>query len=279
MLIDAHAHLNFPAFKKDLDEVIKRTLENNIWIINVGTNYQSSKRAVEIAAKYKEGVFATVGLHPINLETGLVKIKSEQGEKEIFEKEFEAKKYQELARSEKVVALGEIGLDYYWKPKTRIKKELFKELQADLLKKELSLAKEMGLPVIFHCRMAHQDLIDFLLKNPDLRPEKALAHGFVGNQQELESYLNLGYYIGFNGIIFKKIEGISFEENIKKTPLGKTILETDCPYLSPPEKEGQRNEPLYLKYILKKVSQIKGVDQGELARVTTQNAKTFFGIK
>lgn len=278
MLIDAHAHLNFPDFEPDLEEVIKGALEGGVWIINVGTNYQSSRLAVEIAESHKEGIFAAVGLHPINLKTPLVKIKSDQ-EPESFEKEFEVKNYKQLAKSKKVVAIGEIGLDYYWKPKTQRKKEAFKELQKDLLKRELSLAKEMELPVIFHCRMAHLDLIDFLVKNESLRPEKALAHGFVGNEQELENYLNLGYYIGFNGIIFKKIEGIRFEENIKKTPLEKIILETDCPYLAPPEKEGQRNEPLYLKYIAQKVSQVKGLDQEELARVSTQNAKTLFGIK
>jgi len=281
MLIDAHAHLNFPAFEEDLEEVIKRTLEGNVWVINIGTNYQSSKRAVEIAENHKEGIFATVGLHPINLETGLVKLKKDSSEEADFENDFDFEKYKSLAISKKVVAIGEIGLDFYYKPKTAGKKEVFKEKQKELLLKELTLAKELNLPVIFHCRMAHQDLLEILklkIKNQKSKTT-GLIHGFVGKEQELEGYLNLGYYIGFNGIIFKKIEGINFEENIKKTPLEKIILETDSPYLAPPEKEGQRNEPLHLKYVLKKVSQIKGLSQEELARVTTQNAKTFFGIK
>lgn len=243
MLIDAHAHLNFPAFGEDREEVIKRALESNIWVINIGTNYQSSKQAVEIAENHKEGIFATVGLHPINLETGLIKLKKDSSEEADFENDFDFEKYKSLAISKKVVAIGEIGLDFYYKPKTAKKKEIFKEKQKELLLKELTLAKELNLPVIFHCRMAHQDLINFFLKNPDLRPKEALAHGFVGKEQELESYLNLGYYIGFNGIIFKKIEGINFEENIKKTPSEKIILETDSPYLAPRKKKVKETNP------------------------------------
>jgi len=280
MLVDTHAHLNFNAYKDDFNKVIERTLTNNIWIINIGSQYETSEMAVEIAQKVEIGVFAAVGLHPIHLETGLVKIKNDKEEIELKtrEEDFNCERYKELAQNPKVVAIGEIGLDYYWRPKTTKKKELFKQKQKDLLLKQLELAKELNLPVIFHCRMAHQDLIKFLKENPEIKPEKAVAHGFVGNLEELNQYLNFGYYIGFNGIIFKSIEGINFEENIRNTPLDRILIETDCPYLTPPPFEGQRNEPLYVRYIAKKIAEIKNLSYEEITGITTENAKRLFKI-
>jgi len=281
MLIDTHCHLNFFAFKNDASEVIKRALENNIWMINVGTKYETSEKAVEIAQKYNKGVWAAVGLHPIHLETGLVKIKNDSEEIEVKTKEesFDYEKYRELAKNEKVVAIGEIGLDYYWRPKTKRKKELLKQKQKDLLFQQLQLAEELNLPVIFHCRMAHQDLIQFLKENEKIRPEKAVAHGFVGTVKELKEYLNFGYYIGFNGIIFKNIEGIDFEENIKYTPLNRILLETDCPYLTPPGFEEERNNPLGLKITGKYLAKVKKVSFEEIAEITSENAKRLFKLK
>lgn len=283
MLIDTHAHLNFPVFKDDADGVIRRSLDNGIWMINVGTNFKISKRATEISQKYKEGVFATIGLHPINLDTGLVKIKTDELEGSHFEKEFDYKKYKNLAlrslgEGERVVAVGEIGLDYYYKPKTKKKLEIFKEKQKNLLLKELKLAKELNLPIILHCRMAHDDLIKIFSENPNLRPKRAVAHGFVGNFEQLQKYLDFGFYIGFNGIIFKKIEGIDFEENIRKTSLEKILIETDCPYLTPPPFENQRNEPLYLRYTVQKIAKIKRTPSEKVAEITTKNAKELFEI-
>ena len=279
MLIDTHAHLNFSAFKLDVKEVIRRSLDNNIWIINVGTKYETSQRALEIAEGYSEGIYATVGLHPLHLETGLVKIKNDTEEIEVKtrEEEFDYEKYKELAQSNKVVAIGEIGLDYYWKPKTTQKKELFKAKQKNLFIKQLELAKELSLPVIIHCRMANQDLIKILKESENLKPKKAVAHGFVGTTEELEEYLALGYHIGFNGIIFKQIEGVNFEANIKKTPLDRILIETDCPYLTPPQVKG-RNEPIYLKYIVQKIAEIKGLSSEELAEIAAQNARQLFGV-
>jgi len=279
MLIDTHAHLNFNAFKDDFDKVIQKSLRKEVWIINIGSNYESSKKAVDIAKKYSEGVYAAIGLHPINLNTGLVKIKTDESEGEHFEKGFDYQKYKELARSKKVVAIGEIGLDYYWKPKTTKKKELFKEKQKELFLKELALAEELNLPVIFHCRVAHNDLIKILIEHLTSNIEQlGVIHGFVGTSVELQEYLKMGFYIGFNGIIFKSIEKINFEENIKKTPLDKILIETDCPYLAPPPFEGKRNEPLYVKYIAKKIAEIKNKTFEEIAEITTQNAKKLFGI-
>lgn len=293
MIIDTHAHLNFNAFKDDIDEVINRTLENDIWVINVGSQFTTSRRAVRIAegcypqikGLAEKGMYAAVGLHPLHLETGLVKIKEDPNEAEFStrEEEFDYQKYKELAKSDKVVAIGEIGLDYYFKPKTKTRLEMFKEKQKKALLSQLKLAEELNLPVIFHCRMAHNDLINLLEKFPRGRPLEAVAHGFVGTIEQLEGYLNFGYYIGFNGIIFKKIEGIDFEENIRRTPLDKILVETDCPYLTPPaaalRAAAQRNEPIFIKYIIEKIAEIKGESFDKIAETTFQNAKNLFNLK
>lgn len=297
-LIDTHAHVNFSAYKNDADEVIRRSLNNNVWMINVGTSYETSKKSVEIAQKHEKRVYATVGLHPIHLpnpaklgevrdetksqrtETGLVKIKNDKEEVEINTKEedFDYEKYKELAKSSKVVAVGEIGLDYYWRPKTTKKKEIFKQEQKNLLLKQLELAKELDLPVVFHCRMAHQDLTQLLKEDKTIRPKKAVAHGFVGSPEELKEYLNFGFYIGFNGIIFKNIEGINFGENIKITPLNKILIETDCPYLTPPQEGAKRNEPIFAKYVAEKIAKIKKLSYEEISDITTKNALKLFNL-
>lgn len=292
MFIDTHAHLNFDAYKTDSEEVIKRTLKNNIWVINIGTQYKTSKKAIEIAQKYKRGVYAAIGLHPIHLNAGLVKMKLDQEEIAFNSREenFDYEKYKKLAQSEKVIAIGEIGLDYYCRPKTRRKLELFKEKQREVLLKQLNLAKELNLPVIFHCRMAHQDLIEILNGQRAMNNEqlKGVMHGFVGTTEQLQEYLKMGFYIGFNGIIFKTIEGINFEENIKRMPLDKILIETDCPYLTPPllaealakagPFENQRNEPLYVKYVAEKIAKIKNLSFEEIAKITTENAKKLFKL-
>ena len=275
MIIDTHAHLNFDVFDKDRKKVIGRCEKNKVFVINVGINFETSKKAVEIAEKYK-GMFASVGLHPLNLDTGLLKIKNQ---KEKLEKFFDYQKYKELAKSPKVVAIGEIGLDYYLKPKTKKKREIFKAKQKELLFEELKLAKKLNLPVIFHCRMAHLDLIQFLKENKEVFPKKAVLHSFVGKIEELKEYLNFGYYIGFNGIIFKKIEGIDFEEIIKMVPEEKILVETDAPYLVPFQIKEKRNEPIFVKYVIKRIAEIKNLEFKKVAEITFKNAKKLFTIE
>jgi len=274
MIIDTHAHLNFNAYKNDVDEVIKRSLENNILMINVGSQYSTSKRAVEIAERYERGVYAAIGLHPIHLAEGIFKVKLDQEEIAFQTKneEFNYEKYKELAKSKKVVAIGEIGLDYYYRPKTKIKLEEFKNKQKEVFLKQLELAKEINLPVIFHCRAAHNDLIT-TLQQYNNRTIRGVIHCFTGNWQEAETYLTMGFYLGFNGIIFK----LNLDEVIEKTPLDKILVETDCPYLTPPPAEG-RNEPLYVKYIAEKIAKIKKINYKEISEITTKNAKKLFNI-
>ncbi len=282
MLVDTHAHLNFNAYKNDADEVIRRSLDEGVRMINVGSNFETSKRAVEIANKYDKGIYAAVGLHPIHLETGLVKIKNDKEEIEVKTKEenFDYEKYRELARNKKVVAIGEAGLDYWYKPKTKIKLQLFKEKQRLGLCQQLDLAKELNLPVILHCRMAHSDLIEILSEKRKVKSEKlkGVIHCFSGTWEEAKKYLEMGFYLGFNGIIFKEIEGINFEEIIKRTSLDKILIETDCPYLTPPQMGEKRNEPLFVKYIAQGIAKIKEMDFEEIAKATTQNAKELFKL-
>src|SRR3989344_2314994 len=287
MLIDTHAHVNFNAYKYDSDEVIRRSLAENVWLINVGSQYSTSKRAVEMSEKYEKGVYAAVGLHPIHLETGLVKIKNDKEEIQFptIEEHFDYEQYKKLAQSQKTVAIGEIGLDYYWKPKTKSKLGLFKEKQAAVLFQQMDLAGELDLPVIFHCRMAHDDLLqilDYKLKDPDYKLRGAI-HCFTGNWGQAQKYIEMGFYFGLNGIIFK----MNLDDVIKKIPLEKILIETDCPYLTPllPAEalakagpmEG-RNEPIYVKYIAEKIAKIKNLSYEEIASITTQNAKNLFKI-
>jgi len=253
MLIDTHAHVNFSAYKDDADEVIRRSLDNNIWIINVGSQYTTSKRAVELAEKYKKGVYATIGFHPIYARDG-----------------FDYKKYEQLAQSSKVVAIGEIGLDY--------KEEYasFKEEQKEIFLKQLELAKKLHLPIIFHCRMAHKNLIEILneQQKADGKQLKGVVHCFTGSWAQAEKYLAMGLYLGFNGIIFK----MNLDDIIKKTPLDKALIETDCPYLTPPSAGVERNEPIYVRYVAEKIAQIKDISYKEISKITTENAKKLFNI-
>ena len=284
MLIDTHAHLNFNAYKDDADEVIRRSLTNNTWMINVGSNYETSKRAVEMAERYgrslpagRQGVFAAVGLHPIHLAEGIFKTKIDKEEIEFAtkEEEFNYEKYKELAKSPKVVAIGEIGLDYYYRPKTKIKLGAFKEKQKEVFLKQLNLAEELNLPTILHCRSAHDEMIEILntkYKMQDTRL-RGVIHCFTGTQEQAEKYLGMGFFLGLNGIIFK----LDLDEIIKKTPLDKILIETDCPYLTPAPMEG-RNEPLYVKYVAERIATIKNLSLEEIAEITTRNAKELFKI-
>lgn len=290
MIIDTHSHLNFKAFENDLDEVIDRTLAENVWTINVGTRYETSQKAVEVAEKYEKGVYAAIGLHPIYAAADLVKTRTDSDEGNFFIKEevFDKEKYKELARSDKVVAVGEIGLDYYYKPKTTAKLEQFKQKQKEIFIKQLYLAAELNLPVILHCRMAHQNLLEILkskIKNEKSKI-KGTIHCFAGSKEEMRQYIDLGFYIGLNGIIFK----LNLDEAIKEIPLDKILVETDCPYLTPPQEmenpssrakltTGQwRNEPVFVKHTIQKIAELKEIDFNEVVEKTTKNAKNLFKI-
>ncbi|MFC1630253.1 TatD family hydrolase [Patescibacteria group bacterium] len=275
MLIDTHAHLNFSAFKNDLDKVIRRTLENSIWVVNVGSQYSTSKRAVEIAEEYEKGIFAAVGLHPIHTEER--KVDSAEVDSQLVfttrSEEFNYEEYKNLAQSKKVVAIGEIGLDYYYKPKTKKKLEVFKQRQKDIFLEQVRLAKELDLPLILHCRMANEDLLGLLNKG------RGVMHCFSGSLEQARKYLELGFYIGLNGLIFKNVEGLPDPtEVINEVPLERILVETDAPYLTPPDIEEKRNEPLNVCYVAKKIAEVKNISYEEIADITTKNARELFRI-
>lgn len=281
--IDTHSHLNSNAFENDSDEVIKKTLSENIWMINVGTNYNTSKTAVEIAQKYEQGVFAAVGLHPMYSAAEFIKLKTDPNEGDfLLENNFDKEKYRKLALSalsavegsgsRKVVAIGEIGLDYYYKPKTTTKLAQFKEKQKQIFSEQLNLAKELNLPVILHCRMAHDDVIEILGQQKNI---SGVIHCFTGTLEQAQKYIDMGFYIGINGIIFK----FNIDEIIKKVTLEKILVETDCPYLTPPQEKRRRNEPIFIKHTIQKIADLKEVSFEIIAEKTTQNAKRLFFSK
>ena len=268
MIFDTHAHLNFFEFEKDREEVIEKCLKREIGMINVGTNLKSSKKAVEMAESH-EGVFASVGLHPLNIDSEFFKNKGYSGEAEGFlEKDFDYDEYKSL-KTKKVVAVGEIGLDYWYKPKGTGKKESFKREQKRIFERQLDLAEELNLPAIIHCRSAFDDLYEILSK----RKVRGVLHCFTGTKEEADRFISLGLYIGINGIIFK----VDLEEVIREIPLDRILVETDCPYLSPPG-FGERNDPLALNHIIEEIAGIKGVKAEEVGKTTAQNAEELFNI-
>ena len=309
MLVDTHAHLNFNTYKEDSLEVLQRSLDSDVWMINVGSQYLTSKRAVELAEKYENGVYAAVGLHPIHLgekrHVDELELQSEllaphrgSGEAgfsgagfETKAEEFEYEKYKQLALSSskgKVVAIGEFGLDYYYEPKNKAKREAQRRKQQTALALQVKLAGELDLPVILHCRKAHDDLIEFL-KSYKLQAKKlkGVVHCYTGDLKQAERFYNLGLYFGFNGLIFKRVPALPDpEEIISSIPLDRIVLETDSPYLAVPAevltKAGsdfvERNEPLYIKYVAEEIARIKKISGEEVALATTKNARELFRI-
>ena len=273
MLIDTHAHLNFEAFENDWRETAKRALDAGIQIINVGSNLETSKKAVEIAEEFPDGVYAAVGLHPIH----------------VLDEEMKIEEYKKLAAHPKVVALGEIGLDYFRMPTSirpegagasaegkQIKSpEEIKNLQKEVLLEFLKLSAETKLPVIVHCRDAHADLIDLLEKFNKIKgfDARGVMHCFSGSFDEARRYLNLGFLISFTGVItFAHYEG----EALAKISLNKIMVETDCPYLTPEPHRGKRNEPLFVEFVAREVARVKNETYEEVERITTENAKILF---
>lgn len=272
MLIDTHSHLNFKAYDGDRDEVIGRLKQEGMICIDVGTKSETSKRTIELA-EANDNIYAAIGMHPIHIKTDLLKMRLDEEESAFSPngEDFDIDVYKSLAKNRRVVAIGEIGLDYYYKPKSKQRQELFKQKQKEIFIKQLDLSIELGLPVILHCRMAHEDLFE-ILKNRGLR---GVVHCFTGNLQEAQRYIDLGFYIGINGIALK----LDLDEVIKKVPLDKIVIETDCPYLTPPvEGKDKRNEPIFVKHVAQKIADLRGISFEEVAEKTTENAKKLFKI-
>ena len=278
MLIDTHAHVNFSFFKKDADEVIQRTLNEKTWMINVGAEYKTSKRALALANKYEQGVYAAVGLHPIHLfET---RASGENYDFNTRAEVFSYDIYEKLAKFEKVVAIGEIGLDYYHIETDDI--NLIKETQKKTFYEQLLLARKLDLPAIIHCRQAHDDMFEclrnFRREYASLIPKNrawAVMHCFSGDENLAWKYFDLGLIVSFTGLITFSAQ---WDGLIRKVPLEKIMIETDCPFMTPEPHRGKRNEPIFVKYVAQRIAEIKNLSIKKIADITTKNAREFFNI-
>lgn len=258
MFIDTHCHLDFIEFDSDRDEVIKRAKDSGIdYIINVGSALKASQAAVELSKRY-DFIYAAIGIHPHDADT--------VSDDTILE-------MRELAKNDKVVAIGEVGLDYYSTPEHRCTSHQ-KDIQKDTFKKFINLAKELNLPLIIHSRDAGNDMLR-LLKEEQVT--KAVLHCFSEDEEFLNGILSLGIYISFAGnITFKNADNL--RALAKKVPVEKLLLETDAPFLAPQVVRGKRNEPAYIKYLSQELASFYGLSIQDIARITSLNANTLFGI-
>ena len=277
MFIDTHAHIQFNAYKTDTDKVIQRALDNKVALIVPSSQIDTSRRAVEYAEKWDSPfVWAGVGLHPLHLEDTVVD-GDEVGEQSVFRtraETFSREAYEPLLRSEKVVAIGEIGLDYWRKPKSKAKRAEYIEKQKQALREQLDLALDYNLPVILHCRTAHDDLIDVVQNHEHHKKVNppGVSHCYTGDKEQMQKLFEMGFAIGVNGLVFK----LDLVQNaVQHAPLDKILLETDAPYLSPPNAP-ERNEPMYIPDIAQKIADIKGVSLEQVEQQTTHNTLAIF---
>ncbi|TSC67703.1 MAG: hydrolase, TatD family [Parcubacteria group bacterium Gr01-1014_73] len=281
---DVHSHPNFAAFDKDRDEVMKRALNAEVFMNVVGTQKDTSKQAVELAEKY-EGVYATVGLHPIH--TG----KSFHDKDEIGEsgqeftsrgEKFDYDFYKKLASHPKVVAIGECGLDYYHDTNTRMDANDTNKRQEETFRKQIELAIGVKKPLMLHLRngvgrSAYRDAFDIIntqygIRNTSLRGN---LHFFAGTIDEAKPFLSAGFYFSFTGVItFTK----DYDEIIKYLPLDKIMAETDCPFVAPMPHRGKRNEPIHVIEVVKKIAEIRGADFEKVRAALLQNSFAFFNL-
>ncbi len=254
-LVDTHTHLNDGKFAGQEAEVIARAKEAGITrLINMGDTLESSAKAVELAAAY-EGVYAGVGIHP----------------EEIYE--LTSADDDQLARwseAERVVAIGEIGLDYYWE-----KNEDKRALQRRMFIHQLDLARQLHLPVCIHDREAHGDTLAILKKEG--KGLKGVLHCFSGSYEMAQEIYKMGWYIGVDGPLTYK-NAAKLPEIVEKFPLERILVETDAPYLAPVPMRGKQNEPAFARYVAEKVAEIKGISVETVAKQTSINAEELYGI-
>lgn len=255
MLFDSHAHLNDARFDKDIDEIIKRAKEEGVkYILNPGADFASSVASINLAEKY-DMIYAAVGVHPHDA-------------KEMDEDTISL--LRELSKKNKVMAIGEIGLDYHYDFSPRdIQKKWFRE--------QIRLAKEVKLPIIIHDRDANQDVMN-ILKEEKAFEVGVLLHCYSGSAELAKEYIKLGAYISIAGpVTFKNAR--KTVEVVEQIPLEYLMIETDSPYLTPMPYRGKRNESSYVQYVADKIAQIKGISYEQVANQTCENAKKFFNIK
>lgn len=254
MLVDTHCHLDFKDFDKDRDDVIRRAAAEGIkYIINVGSSLEGSRRASELASKY-DSVFASMGIHPHEAGTVSENIISE---------------IRDMAKGKKVVAIGEVGLDYY-------RNSSPKEIQKSVFRKFINLSTDLNLPLIIHNREANDDMIN-ILKEETPGVARGVMHCFSGGEDFLHQCLGIGLYVSFTSNVTFKNSG-SLRALMKNVPMDRFFLETDAPFLAPQIFRGQRNEPSYLKYLAREIAAAKGITEIDVADITSKNAVNFFGL-
>jgi TatD DNase family protein len=284
VLIETHAHLDYPDFAPDFDDVLRRATDAGVTrIITIGTSVESSRRAVELAEKYPN-VFAVIGVHPTYVE--------ESGEDVITP-------LRDLARNPRVVAIGETGLDYHSLPSLELAKErkdtqllvkalqtsteqqleaeihdgAYKSKQASLFEQQLDLAAELGLNVVIHQRDAWEDTLEIM--RPYTGKVCGVFHCFGGSLEQAQEVIDLDHLISFTGIVTFK-NGVSVREVAAKVPLWKFMVETDCPYLAPVPFRGKRCEPAHTKLVAESIASVRGISLDEIAEATTETAEKFF---
>jgi len=264
-MIDTHAHLDFENFDKDREEVISRFFESGgKAIINVGVDLGTSEKSIALAEQH-ENIFAAVGFHP-----------HDAAEKLSLPTDDDLGKLKKIANHEKVRAIGEIGLDYfYYKDPDQIKQ------QKELLKKQLKVASDLKLPVVIHCRDAWKDLYE-IISNFKFQISNFQLHCYSGEKEDTEKFLKLdNIFFSFSGNITypKPIErSEKLAEAVRMVPLERIMLDSDCPFLAPQEMRGKRNEPAYVKFIAKEIGKIKGIGEDEVMKKTDKNATDFFKL-
>lgn len=275
--IDIHSHVNFKAFDEDREEIIRRALDSDTWVINVGTQIDTAKSAVELANKFDEGVYAIVGLHPIH--TGA----SYHDKKELGEggaeftsrgEDFDKEAYRKLLADPKVVGIGECGLDYYRMDEESIEK------QKKAFISQIELANEVGKPLMLHIRNnpkdtshdAYSDSLEILKKYAKVKGD---VHFFAGTIENAKDFIDFGFTLSFTGVVTFTTD---YDEIIRNTPLDMIMSETDAPYVTPVPYRGKRNEPLYVREVVKKIAEIKGLPEPEVALAIIANARRVFGI-
>ena len=251
-MIDTHSHINFDDYKENFDSFLKDIKDNGTdYVIIPGVEPSTFDEIISLCKKY-DMLFAAIGIHPSEAKTYTTEV-----EKEIYEK----------LKNEKVIAIGEIGLDYYWEQET-------KELQKEVFKKQLKIAEELQIPVLIHDREAHEDTFNIL---QEFKLKDVIFHCFSGNSEFAQKCIEKGYYIAMGGVVtFKNAKDL--KEVAKITPLDKLLLETDAPYLAPVPFRGKLNTPAYLKYIAQEIANIKEIDVEKVKQQTTINAQKIFGI-
>ncbi len=255
MLFDSHSHINEPKFDMDRDDMMQRAVDIGVsYILNPGYDLTSSEGAVNMAHTY-DMVYAAVGIHPHDADTC---------------DDAALRRIAELAGEKKVVAIGEIGLDYHYDNSPR-------DLQRDAFRRQIALAKSLNLPIIIHSRDADGETFD-ILKEEDAYQVGVLLHCYSGSAELAARYVKEGAYISIAGPVTYK-NARKTVETVEQIALDRLMIETDAPYLTPVPNRGKRNEPANVHYTCQKVADIKGISYDEVARVTAANGKRFFGIK